>query len=102
MIAAGIDGFTPDIMTVSRLLGHTNLTTTNKYLYKLQESMKSAVGVLDKMENLSPKISPETQEKGLARKLTPRNFWWAQAIERIMQQVNIVYKVKKRYFEIPP
>jgi len=76
MIAAGIDGFTPDIVTVSRLLGHTNLTTTNKYLYTLRESMKSAVGVLDKMENLSPKISPETQEEGLAHGLTPRNHWW--------------------------
>ena len=76
MIASGMNGHKPDIVTVSRLLGHTNLVTTNKYMYSLQESMRAAVSVLDGLEGTSPKISPEGEKKGSAGGLTPCKNWW--------------------------
>ena len=36
-----------DVQTVKALLGHTNLTTTTKYLYSLTETRMKAVSVLD-------------------------------------------------------
>jgi len=37
----------PDVQTVNDLLGHTNLTTTKKYLYSLKENRRAAISVLD-------------------------------------------------------
>jgi len=76
MIAMGVDGNKPDIVTVSRMMGHTNLVTTNKYMYSLKESMEKAVSVLDGLELVMSQTSPETHKKGLARGLTPCNHWW--------------------------
>ena len=76
MVAMGLDGNKPDIVTVSRMLGHTNLMTTNKYMYALKESMEKAVSVLDGLEAISPKNSPESKKKGLAHELNPSNHWW--------------------------
>ena len=76
MVAMGVDGNKPDIVTVSRMLGHTNLMTTNKYMYALKESMEKAVSVLDGLEVTGPKSSPKGNKKGLAAELTPSNHWW--------------------------
>ena len=63
----------PDVKTVSELLGHTNIATTQKYLYSLKEKKMKAVTVLDDV--YGAKISPEN-EKDLGKSLSPCNQWW--------------------------
>ena len=63
----------PDVKTVSELLGHTNIATTQKYLYSLKEKKMKAVSVLDDVSGA--KISPEN-EKDLEKFLSPYNRWW--------------------------
>ena len=43
----GSENNRPAVQTVSDLLGHTNLTTTKKYLYSLKEKRMKAISVLD-------------------------------------------------------
>src|SRR4030043_17175 len=56
-IAMGSEEHTPDIVTVSELLGHTNLNTTKKYLYSLKERRIRAVSILDQIDRISTDIS---------------------------------------------
>ena len=44
-IGMGTDEYTPDIVTVSELLGQTSMYTAPKYLYSLKEPRKMAVGI---------------------------------------------------------
>lgn len=46
-ITMGSKNNTPDIKTVSELLGHTNIATTQKYLFSFKEKKMKAVSVLD-------------------------------------------------------
>jgi len=46
-IGMGSENNRPDVKTVSVLLGHTSVTTTDKYLYSLKENKTKAVSVLD-------------------------------------------------------
>jgi integrase len=52
-IATGSDTNKPDIVTVSKLLGHTNLATTQKYLVSMKEARQKAVKVLDDADRIS-------------------------------------------------
>jgi integrase len=56
-IAMGTDDYRPDIVTVSELLGHTNLNTTKKYLFSLKDNRMRAVSVLDQLDKISTNIS---------------------------------------------
>ena len=74
-IAMGTEDFRPDIVTVSELLGHTNLNTTKKYLFTVKERRMRAVSVLDSVE-ISTDISTE---KGIQEGDTgsnPDGAWW--------------------------
>ena len=76
-ITMGSENNRPDVKTVSELLGHTNITTTQKYLYTIKEKRMKAVSVLDDVygSNISSKISSKT-EKDLEKSLSPCNHWW--------------------------
>ena len=70
----GTDEYTPDIVTVSELLGHTNLNTTKKYLYSLKIRRIRAVNILDQIDRISTSIRRENQAGGTD--LTIGNSWW--------------------------
>jgi len=76
-ITMGSENNLPDIKTVSELLGHTNIVTTQKYLFSLKQNKMKAMSVLDDV--FGTKISPETcpeNEKDLEKSLSPCNHWW--------------------------
>ena len=63
-IAMGRNEYTPDIVTVSELLGHTNLNTTKKYLYSFKERRVRAVNILDEIDRISTDISTGEGNEG--------------------------------------
>ncbi len=63
----------PDIKTDSELLGHTNIATTQKYLFSLKQKKMKAMSVLDDV--YGTKISPENK-KDLEKILNPFYYWW--------------------------
>ncbi len=73
-IAMGSDKNRPDVQTVSDLLGHTNLTTTKKYLYSLKENRRAAVSVLDDIFTVTE--NDTKTKKGLEEASKPLNSWW--------------------------
>jgi len=76
MIGMGSDDYTPDIVTVSELLGHTNLNTTKKYLYSLKERRVRAVNILDQIDRISTKISTGEGFGGKGNDLSSGYNWW--------------------------
>ena len=76
-ITMGSENNRTDIKTVSELLGHTNITTTQKYLYTHKEKKMRAVSVLDDVygAKISSKISSKN-EKDSEKSLSPCNDWW--------------------------
>jgi integrase len=75
-MAMGTDEYTPDIVTVSELLGHTSLNTTKKYLYSRKERRMRAVSVFDQIEGISTKVSTGEGNQGGGSDLTGGNKWW--------------------------
>ena len=75
-IAMGSEEHTPDIVTVSELLGHTNLNTTKKYLYSLKERRIKAVNILDQIERISTSISTGEGFGGKGNNLSTGYNWW--------------------------
>ncbi len=78
-IAVGSNEYRPDIFTVSQLLGHTNITTTQKYLYSINESRRKAVGTLDAIEKISTgmgKSSTGNSPTGVDEGLSEWKKWW--------------------------
>ena len=75
-IGMGSDDYTPDIVTVSELLGHTNLNTTKKYLYSLKERRVKAVSILDQIDRISTGISTGEGNEGGGGDLSTGNNWW--------------------------
>jgi len=71
-IAMGSEEHTPDIVTVSELLGHTNLNTTKKYLYSLKERRIRAVSILDQID----RISTGEGFGGKGSDLSSGYIWW--------------------------
>ena len=76
-IAMGSDKIRPDVQTVSDLLGHTNLTTTKKYLYSLKENRRAAVSVLDDVFESKNVTENDTKNKKDSEE-SPKslNLWW--------------------------
>ncbi len=76
-ITMGSENNMPDIKTVSELLGHTNIATTQKYLFSFKQKKMKAMSVLDNVYgvSISPEISPENK-KDLEKSLSPCNHWW--------------------------
>jgi integrase len=75
-IAMGTNEYTPDIVTVSELLGHTNLNTTKRYLYSLKERRMRAVSILDQVDGISTKISTGRGMGGKGDDLSNGINWW--------------------------
>jgi integrase len=75
-IAMGTDEYTPDIGTVSKLLGHTSLNTTQRYLYTQKERRMRAVRILDQIDGISTKVSTGEGKKGGGSGLNDGNNWW--------------------------
>jgi hypothetical protein len=75
-IAMGTDNYIPDIVTVSELLGHTNLNTTKKYLYSLKERRVRAVSILDQLDRISTNVSTGEGGDGGNGDLISGNNWW--------------------------
>ena len=57
IVGTGDDKYTPDIVTASKLMGHTDLKTTQKYLFSLKDSRIQAVKIFDRIEGISTKVS---------------------------------------------
>ena len=77
-IGMGTDEYTPDIVTVSELLGHTNLNTTKKYLYSLKERRMRAVSILDEVDRISTGISTGGDNRGGS------NWWRCRDLARLL------------------
>jgi len=76
-IAMGSDKNRPDIQTVSDLLGHTNLTTTEKYLYSRKETRMAAVSVLDDIFDSQNDTENATKNKKDSEDSSKSlNLWW--------------------------
>jgi integrase len=75
-MAMGCEEYTPDIVTVSELLGHTSLNTTKKYLYSRKERRKMAVGIFDKIKRISTGISTREGFGGKGNDLSSGYNWW--------------------------
>ena len=75
-IGMGSEEYTPDIVTVSELLGHTSLNTTKKYLYSLKERRIKAVNILDQIERISTGISTGEGVGGKGNNLSSGYNWW--------------------------
>jgi integrase len=75
-IAMGSEEFRPDIVTVSELLGHTNLNTTKKYLFSLKDRRMKAVSVLDRLDEISTNISTGQGIDGGNEGSNPCGDWW--------------------------
>ena len=74
-IGMGSENNRPDVKTVSLLLGHTNLTTTDKYLYSPKEKKMKAVSVLDAIYGEKQGTGHATeQKKDLSESLSPCNY----------------------------
>ena len=75
-IAMGTEEFRPDIVTVSELLGHTNLNTTKKYLFSLKERRMMAVSVLDRLDEISTNISTGRGIDEGGKAVSACKDWW--------------------------
>ena len=75
-IAMGTDDYRPDIVTVSELLGHTNLNTTKKYLFSLKDRRMRAVSVLDELDRISTEISTGGGIDEGGTGVSARKDWW--------------------------
>ena len=75
-IGMGSEEYTPDIVTVSELMGHTNLITTKKYLYSLKERRMKAVSILDQIDRISTGISTGEGNEGGGGELSIGKNWW--------------------------
>jgi len=76
-IAMGSEKTRPDVQTVSDLLGHTNLTTTKKYLYSLKANRRAAVSVLDDVFTEGNDTETNTKtKKDLEETSKSLNSWW--------------------------
>jgi integrase len=76
MIGMGDNEYTPDIVTASKLMGHTNLNTTQKYLFSLKDRRRKAVEVLDRIEGISTDISTGRGTEDGDKGAKPCKNWW--------------------------
>ena len=74
-IGMGSENNRPDVKTVSVLLGHYNITTTDKYLYSPKEKRMKAVSVLDAIYGEKQGTGHGTeQKKHLENSLSACNY----------------------------